>query len=68
MAKYVNTFYRVATRAYMRDRFGNEYTDEQLMLALLLHCKGSRTMEAEKEVAELLDDPNINKKTRSRKK
>lgn len=68
MAKYVDTFYRVATRAYMYDRFGNEYTGEQLMLALLLHSKGQRTMESVTEVAELLDDPNINKKPRSRKK
>ena len=68
MAKYVDTFYRVATRAFMRDKHGNEYTGEQLMLALLLHSKGQRTMESVTEVAELLDDPNINKKTRSPKK
>lgn len=68
VAKYVNTFYRVANRAYMYDRFGNEYTGEQLMLALLLHTTGERTMEAVTEVAELLDDPNINKKSRSHKK
>lgn len=64
MTKYVDTFYRISTRAFMRDKFGNEYTGESLMLALLLHSKGSRTMEAVTEVAELLDDPNINKKTR----
>lgn len=64
MPKHVDTFYRVATRAYMYDRFGNEYTGEQLMLALLLHTTGSRTIESEREVAELLDDPNINKKPR----
>lgn len=64
MVKYVDTFYRIATRAYMYDRFGNEYTGEQLMLALLLHSTGQRTMESVAEVGALLDDPNINKKTR----
>jgi hypothetical protein len=57
-------FYRISSRAFMIDRFGNEYVGEQLMLALLLHCKGSRTIDAVKEVAELLDDPNIKKPRR----
>lgn len=57
--KYVDTFYRVATRAFMYDKAGNEYSGEQLMLALLLHAKGeSRNMDDEKYVARLLDDPN----------
>lgn len=57
--KYVDTFYRVAGRAYMRDKHGNEYSGEQLMLALLLHAKGSsRTLDNEHEVGRLLDDPN----------
>lgn len=59
MAKYVDTFYRLANRAYMYDKSGNLYTGEQLMLALLLHTKGtSRTMDAEQYVGRLLDDPN----------
>lgn len=59
MSKYVDTFYRVSTRAFMRDEHGNEYTGEQLMLALLLHAKGNRrTIDGEKEVGALLDDPN----------
>lgn len=59
MARYVDTFYRISTRAYLRDRFGNEYTGEQLMLALLLHAKGQgRSLDNEKEVGKLLDDPN----------
>jgi hypothetical protein len=59
MSKYVDTFYRVSTRAFMRDSKNNEYTGEQLMLALLLHAKGtSRTIDGEKEVGALLDDPN----------
>lgn len=64
MAKYTDPSYRIAKNAFMRDKSGNEYTGEQLLLALLLHCKGSRTIDAEREVAALLDDPNINKKTR----
>ena len=59
MAKYVDTFYRVANRAYMYDSSGNLYQGEQLMLALLLHSKGdSRTMDSEQYVGRLLDDPN----------
>lgn len=59
MARYVDTFYRVATRAFMRDRHGNEYEGEQLMLALLLHAKGTgRSLDNEREVGRLLDDPN----------
>lgn len=70
MTKYVDTFYRVATRAYMYDKAGNLYTGEQLMLALLLHAKGGqRTLDAEREVGALLDDPNQQKvKTNDRKR
>ena len=58
MPKYVDTFYRVANRAYMYDGH-NYYDGEQLMLALLLHTKGSgRGTDEEKYVARLLDDPN----------
>jgi hypothetical protein len=43
----------------MRDNHGNEYTGEQLMLALLLHARGSdRSLDNEREVGRLLDDPN----------
>lgn len=59
MAKYANTFYRVATNAFMRDKHGNEYSGDQLMLALLLHTKGGdRSLDNEREVGRLLDDPN----------
>lgn len=59
MVRYVDTFYRVASRAFMRDNHGNEYTGEQLMLALLLHARGSdRSLDNEREVGRLLDDPN----------
>lgn len=67
MTKYVDTFYRISTRAFMRDSKGNEYTGEQLMLALLLHAKGtSRTLDAEREVGALLDDPNQKRKPRAK--
>ena len=59
MVRYVDTFYRFASRAFMRDNHGNEYTGEQLMLALLLHARGSdRSLDNEREVGRLLDDPN----------
>ena len=62
MTKYVDTFYRIATRAFMRDKYGNEYSGEQLMLALLLHAKGdARSLDNEREVGRLLDDPNQSK-------
>ena len=58
MSKYVDTFYRVATRAFALN--GDiEYTGDTLMLALLLHCKGERTPDNEKEVGRLLDDINL---------
>lgn len=55
-------FYRISSRAFMRDHAGNEYTGEQLMLALLLHAKGKRTKDQTDFVAGLLNDPNQNKK------
>ena len=67
MAKYVDTFYRVATRAFMRDNYGNEYTGEQLMLALLLHAKGTaRSLDNEREVGRLLGDPNQSRPKRTK--
>lgn len=62
MSKYVDTFYRVASRAYMYGSENIEYSGEQLMLALLLHTTGGeRTLEHEKYVGRLLDDPNQQK-------
>jgi hypothetical protein len=62
MAKYTDPSYRIATNAFMRDRHGNEYTGEQLLLALLLHAKGTgRSLDNEREVGRLLDDPNQKK-------
>lgn len=61
--KGANSFTSVAAKAFMRDKHGNEYTDEALFLAILLHCSGGdRSEENEKEVAGLLDDPNIDRK------
>ena len=68
MAKYVDTFYRVSKRAFMRDSHGNEYTGEQLMLALLLHCSGTRSLDAEREVGAMLDDPNQKVSRRGKKR
>jgi hypothetical protein len=54
--------YRVANRAFLTDKFGNTYTGEQLMLALLLHSSGKeRSKQTELEVGRLLDDPNQQK-------
>jgi len=69
MARYVDTFYRVSTRAFMRDNHENEYTGEQLMLALLLHCSGgARSLDAEREVGAMLDDPNQKVKRKNGKR
>jgi hypothetical protein len=59
MSRYTDPSYRIAKNAFLRDRHGNEYTGDQLMLALLLHTKGgARNVEVEREVGRLLDDPN----------
>lgn len=49
---------RIMDSALLRDKHGNEYSGKALMLALLMHTKGSRSRDAEKYVAKLLDDPN----------
>lgn len=59
-------FYRISSRAFMRDRAGNEYTGEQLMLALLLHAKGKRTKDQTDYVAGLMNDPNQNKRPKKK--
>lgn len=60
---YGHIMYGFGERAFYRDHEGNEYTQEALYLALLLHCSGTkRTVEEEKEVGRLLDDPNQRKK------
>jgi hypothetical protein len=53
--------YAFGERAFLRDRYNNEYTHEALYVAMLLHCsvKGGRTEENINEVALLLDDPNL---------
>jgi hypothetical protein len=68
--KNANSFSSVAAKAFARDKSGNEYTGEALFMALLLHCSGGdRTVENEKQVAEMLDDVNIKAdKQRKRKK
>ena len=66
MAKYVDTFYRVANRAYLYNG-SIEYTGDTLMLALLLACKGgARNVEAERAIGRLLDDPNQKARAKAR--
>lgn len=63
--KGANPFTSVAAKAFARDKHGNEYTGESLFLAILLHCSGGdRNSQNEKEVAEMLDDPNIDRKNK----
>lgn len=58
--KWVDATYRLGTNAFARDRYNNVITGEALMLALLLHTKkNERTKHNEEEIAQLLDDPNI---------
>lgn len=60
---YGHIMYGFGERAFLRDKEDNEYTQEALYLALLLHCSGtSRDVENEKEVGRLLDDPNQKEK------
>lgn len=44
---------------FLRDKNEIEYTGEALVLACLLHATGRRTEQSEKELARLLDDPNL---------
>lgn len=57
----------IGSNAFLRDKRNNEYTEESLYLALLLHCSGTDRDAGEKEVAEMLDDVNI-KADKQRKK
>jgi hypothetical protein len=45
--------------AFARDKRGNEYSGEALLIAMLLRATGGkRTLDKEREVGRLLDDPN----------
>ena len=60
---------RVMDVAYIRD--GDVvHRGEALLLAVLLHAKGrtKRASNEMQEVAKMLDDPNINKKRKPRKR
>lgn len=49
----------VYQNAILRDRSNNEYREDALYMALILHSAGGeRTDGAEREVAHLLDDIN----------
>jgi hypothetical protein len=57
--KYVPMGTRVMDTAFLRDKNEIIYTDEALVLACLLHATGKRTEHNERELAKLLDDPNL---------
>lgn len=49
----------VYANALLRDKSNNEYREDALYMALILHSAGGeRTDEAEREVAQMLDDIN----------
>lgn len=60
--KYVEPGYRIMDNAFLRDGEAI-YTDEALLLAVILHAKGKtqRGEEEVKQVAKMLDDPNLKK-------
>jgi hypothetical protein len=67
MTKYTDPTYRIAVNAFTRDRHGNEYSGDALMVALLIHTTGKgRSLDNEREVARLLDDPNIEPRKKRR--
>ena len=51
----------IEERAFLYDSAGNEYTGEALYMALLLKATagGKRDAKAEREVAKMLDDQNL---------
>lgn len=55
-----NDFNSFASKAYLRDG-DTEHTGEALYVALLLHASGTggRTAKNEREIAAMLDDPNL---------
>lgn len=59
MSRYVEPGRRIMDRAYLRDGH-TTYTDEALVLALLLHAHGDakRARKDIEQVAKMLDDPN----------
>ena len=49
----------VYENAFIRDKSNNEYTNEALYMATILHAAGGeRTETSEREVARLMDDIN----------
>lgn len=58
--RYIEPGYRIMDNAFMRDG-STEYTGEALLLAVILHAKGKtkRGEEEVKQVAKMLDDPNL---------
>jgi len=51
---------KIGSSALLRDKHGNEYSEEAMLLALLLKAKGKqRGSEEEEDIRKLLNDPNI---------
>lgn len=52
--------YSIGKNAILFDKHNNQYKDEAMLLALLLHCKGkARGSKDDKDVRQLLNDPNL---------
>jgi len=68
-SKWVPVGNRIMDKAYLRDG-SLVHTGEALLLALLFHAKGKtkRGNDELKQVAKMLDDPNIQKKRTPRRK
>lgn len=69
MARDIIPGRRVMDRAYLFDGHV-EYTGEALVLALLLHTTGTakRTPQEMKQVQQMLDDPNLDRKRKPNRK
>lgn len=51
---------KIGSAALLRDKHGNEYSEEAMLLALLLKAKGKqRGSDEEEDIRKLLNDPNI---------
>lgn len=69
MSSWVPVGNRLMDRAYLRD--GDViHTGEALLLALLVHAKGKtrRSQNELEQVSKMLDDPNLNRKRKTRRK
>jgi hypothetical protein len=65
----LNDMRSFASHAFMRVG-DDEYTGQTLFTALLFHCSGAggRSVENEREIAAMLDDPNLEPERPKRRK